>query len=84
MLYFSRYNRSTVSAGVTGVLTAELDAFIYDGTVLDYLVSQVSVCLNHSSYYVIAVTRDCVGFLNSSYLLFTKHHNRFSGIAIKM
>lgn len=43
-MYCYRYNRSTVSAGVASVLTAELDAFIYDGTVLDYLVSQVHIC----------------------------------------
>lgn len=42
-IFVGRYNRSTVSAGVSGVLTAELDAFIYDGTVLDYLVSQVTL-----------------------------------------
>lgn len=36
-----RFNKTSVADGIGAVLTGEMDAFIYDGTVLDYLVSQV-------------------------------------------
>lgn len=40
----SRYNRSSVASGVASVLNSKLNAFIYDGTVLDYLVAQDEDC----------------------------------------
>jgi len=42
-LYFPiipRYNKTSVADGVAAVLNGNLDSFIYDGTVLDYLVAQ--------------------------------------------
>lgn len=39
-----RYNKSSVADGVVAVLNGNLDSFIYDGTVLDYLVAQDEDC----------------------------------------
>ncbi|KAK7590623.1 hypothetical protein V9T40_002236 [Parthenolecanium corni] len=42
--YISQYNKSTVKDGVDAVINRELDAFIYDGTVLDYMAEQDEGC----------------------------------------
>lgn len=47
------YNKTTVKEGIASVLVDGLDAFIYDGTVLDYLVAQDEGCrlLTVGSWY---------------------------------
>lgn len=42
--YMSAYNKTNVLEGVAAVLDGGMDAFIYDGTVLDYLVAQDEDC----------------------------------------
>ncbi|XP_065341180.1 glutamate receptor ionotropic, NMDA 2B isoform X2 [Cloeon dipterum] len=42
--YMRSFNKTSVESGIEAVLSAELDAFIYDGTVLEYLVSQNEDC----------------------------------------
>lgn len=51
--FFDRFNKSTVTDGIANVLNDNLDAFIYDGTVLDYLVAQDEDCrlLTVGSWY---------------------------------
>ncbi|BFG00561.1 glutamate receptor ionotropic NMDA 2B [Drosophila madeirensis] len=43
-LYMKNYNKTSVADGVAAVLNGNLDSFIYDGTVLDYLVAQDEDC----------------------------------------
>ena len=42
--YMKKFNKTSISEGVASVLSGSLDAFIYDGTVLDYLVQQDEDC----------------------------------------
>nr|QHN69191.1 ionotropic receptor 10 [Sirex nitobei] len=51
--YMKTFNKSTVAEGIDAVISGDMDAFIYDGTVLDYLVAQDEDCrlLTVGSWY---------------------------------
>ena len=52
-MYFCRFNKDTVKDGFKAVKGDKLDAFLYDATVLEYLVGQDDECdiLTVGSWY---------------------------------
>lgn len=70
--FFCRFNKNTVKDGFKAVKNDQLDAFLYDATVLEFLVGQDDECdiLTVGTWYAMTGMGFCFAYTRFVFLIF--------------